>query len=308
MNLCRTNSGTTESLAKSKFKTQLFPNDIFSRPDYLVLNFPNSSRFVLASMWLMLASSSVFTLIIMFVFTYTIQVIIRQKKLSDIKSDFINNMTHEFKTPIATISLAVDSMKDSRVASDKEKLNYFTKIIREENRRMNVQVEHVLQMAQIDKGELKMQIVEVNLHDIIAHAVEQIKIQVESRGGSIVAQLDSTKPVIKGDSLHLSNVIFNLLDNANKYSPENPTITITTTDSYQGVIIRVQDKGRGMTHEEQKRIFEKFYRVPTGNLHDVKGFGLGLSYVKAIVEQHGGWINVRSQQVNGISFEILLPS
>jgi two-component system, OmpR family, phosphate regulon sensor histidine kinase PhoR len=304
----KTESENAEPLAKSKYKTQLFPNDIFSKPDYLILNFPNSSRFVLASMWLMLASSSVFTLIILFVFTYTIQVIIRQKKLSDIKSDFINNMTHEFKTPIATISLAVDSMKDSRVSSDKEKLNYFAKIIREENRRMNVQVEHVLQMAQIDKGELKLQFTEVNLHDIIVHAVEQIKIQVESREGSIECMLDSTKPVIKGDALHLSNVVFNLLDNANKYSPEKPVIKISTNDSYQGIIIRVKDNGRGMSHEAQKKIFEKFYRVPTGNVHDVKGFGLGLSYVKAIIEQHGGWIHVRSELSKGSTFEIFLPS
>jgi two-component system, OmpR family, phosphate regulon sensor histidine kinase PhoR len=304
----KTGGGNPESLTKSKFKTQLFPNDIFSKPDYLILNFPNSSRFVLASMWLMLASSSVFTLIILFVFTYTIQVIIRQKKLSDIKSDFINNMTHEFKTPIATISLAVDSMKDSRVISDKEKLSYFTKIIGEENRRMNSQVEHVLQMAQIDKGELKLQITELNIHDIIAHAAEQIKLQVESKQGTIITLFESTKPVIKGDPLHLSNVIFNLLDNANKYSPENPTIKIFTSDSYLGIIIKVEDNGRGMSNEAQKKIFEKFYRVPTGNVHDVKGFGLGLSYVKAIIDQHGGWINVRSELGKGSTFEIFLPS
>lgn len=296
-----------ENLINSKFKTQLFPNDIFSRPDYLILNFPNKSGFVLASMWLMLASSSVFTLIILFVFTYTIQVIIRQKKLSDIKSDFINNMTHEFKTPIATISLAVDSMKDSRVSSDREKLDYFTRIIREENRRMNSQVEHVLQMAQIEKGELQLRVEEINIHEIILHAVEQIKIQVESRQGKINCELRATLPVINGDALHLSNVIFNLLDNANKYSPEIPDITISTSDVDNGILIKVKDHGVGMTHEMQKKIFEKFYRVPTGNVHDVKGFGLGLSYVKAIVEQHSGWIHVESELGKGSTFEIFIP-
>jgi signal transduction histidine kinase len=305
--LCSTPSKDTSGLAESKFKTQLFPNDIFSRPDYLVLNFPNSSRFVLASMWLMLASSSIFTLIILFVFTYTIQVIIRQKKLSDIKSDFINNMTHEFKTPIATISLAVDSMKDGRVVSDKEKLDYFTRIIREENKRMNTQVEHVLQMAQIEKGELKLRLADVNIHEIILHAVEQLKLQVESKGGKMESSLDATLPVIEGDALHLSNVIFNLLDNANKYSPEVPSISVLTSDTYSGILIKVKDQGIGMTLETQKKIFEKFYRVPTGNVHDVKGFGLGLSYVKAIVEQHTGWINVRSDLGKGSTFEIFLP-
>jgi two-component system phosphate regulon sensor histidine kinase PhoR len=305
--ISKTHSNDTDDLAKSKFKTQLFPNDIFSRPDYLVLSFPNSSRFVLASMWLMLASSSVFTLIILFVFTYTIQVIIRQKKLSDIKSDFINNMTHEFKTPIATISLAVDSMKDSRVVSDKDKLDYFTRIIGEENRRMNTQVEHVLQMAQIEKGELKLRITEVNIHEVIMHAVVQLKLQVESKQGAIESRLDATLPVIEGDSLHLSNVIFNLLDNANKYSPEQPVISISTSDTYSGVMIKVSDKGIGMTLETQKKIFEKFYRVPTGNVHDVKGFGLGLSYVKAIIEQHAGWINVKSELGKGSTFEVFLP-
>jgi signal transduction histidine kinase len=216
-------------------------------------------------------------------------------------------MTHEFKTPIATISLAVDSMKDSRVSSDREKLDYFTRIIREENRRMNSQVEHVLQMAQIEKGELQLRVEEINIHEIILHAVEQIKIQVESRQGKINCELRATLPVINGDALHLSNVIFNLLDNANKYSPEIPDITISTSDVDNGILIKVKDHGVGMTHEMQKKIFEKFYRVPTGNVHDVKGFGLGLSYVKAIVEQHSGWIHVESELGKGSTFEIFIP-
>ncbi len=296
-----------EELSQSKFKTLLFPNDLISKPDYLILSFPNSISYVLASMWVMLVSSTLFTFIILFVFAYTIQVIYRQKKLSDIKSDFINNMTHEFKTPIATISLAVDSLKDQRVRNDDEKFNYFTRIIREENKRMNGQVENVLRMAQIEKGELQLNSEESNLHTIIQKAVELIAIQIENKGGTLTVDLKAAFPVLSGDPIHLSNVIFNLLDNANKYSPENPEISIETNNFSEGICVRVKDKGIGMTKEMQKKIFDKFYRVPTGNLHDIKGFGLGLSYVKAIVEQHKGWIHVESEAGQGSTFEFYIP-
>lgn len=307
MLMCSCPAEYTAELTKSKFKTQLFPNDLFSKPNFLVISFPNSISYVLSSMWLMLAGSSLFTLIILFVFMYTIQVIIRQKKISDIKSDFINNMTHEFKTPIATISLAADSLKNPKVTGDTEKMDYFTRIIREENKRMNAQVEHVLQMAQIEKGELKLRLEEVNIHDIIQQAVDLIKIQVESREGTLVAELDSTLPVVRADALHLSNVIFNLLDNANKYSPDKPAIVISTSDVSNGVLIKVKDNGMGMTRDTIKKIFEKFYRVPTGNIHNIKGFGLGLSYVKAIVEQHHGWVEATSEPGKGSTFELFIP-
>lgn len=300
-------SGSTDDLLTSKYKTLLFPNDVFSKPDYLILHFPGSIKYVLSSMWLMLVSSSVFTLIILFGFAYTIQVILRQKKLSDIKSDFINNMTHEFKTPIATISLAVDTINDPRVSQDKEKLGYFTRIIREENKRMNSQVENVLRMAQLEKGELHLRTEEVRLHDIIEQAVELISIQVDSKGGKITSNLKADRSAIAGDPMHLSNVIFNLLDNANKYSPLEPEIVISTENTTDGIIISVKDNGMGMNKETQKKIFEKFYRVPTGNLHDIKGFGLGLSYVKAIVELHKGKIDVESELGKGSQFDIFLP-
>jgi signal transduction histidine kinase len=294
-------------LMKSRYKTLLFPNDLISKPDFLILNFPGSKKYVLASLWVMLFSSTIFTLIIIFVFTYTILVLFRQKKVSDIKTDFINNMTHEFKTPIATISLALDSIKDPRVKSDREKFDYFTRIIREENKRMNSQVENVLQMAQLEKGELNLKHEEVNIHSIIYNAVEFIALQVEKKGGHITNQLNAANPIIKGDSVHLSNVIFNLLDNANKYTTLNPEIIVQSYNFKSGIIVKVSDNGIGMTKETQKKIFDKFYRVGTGNLHDIKGFGLGLSYVKAIVENHHGWIKVESIPGNGSTFEIFLP-
>ncbi|MBK6839384.1 MAG: HAMP domain-containing histidine kinase [Bacteroidetes bacterium] len=216
-------------------------------------------------------------------------------------------MTHEFKTPIATISLAVDSIKDPRVISNPEKMNYFTRIIREENKRMNVQVEHVLQMAQLEKGELNIRHQDVNVHDVIMKAVDLISLQVESKEGHIDFQLNAEIPLVHGDPIHLSTVIFNLLDNANKYSPEKPVIQVNTENLNDGLLIKVKDLGMGMTKETQKRIFEKFYRVPTGNIHDIKGFGLGLSYVKAIVEKHNGWIVVESEPGKGSTFEIFLP-
>lgn len=298
---------SNEELLNSKYKTLLFPNDIISKPDYLIFHFEGSKKYVLASMWLMLLSSSLFTVIIIFGFAYTIQVIYRQKKLSDIKSDFINNMTHEFKTPIATISLAIDSIKDPRVRKDLEKFDYFTRIIREENKRMNSQVENVLQMALIEKGELSLRRQELNIHTIIQNAIDLISLQIESKGGKLSSRLNSEIPIVLGDPVHLSNVIFNLLDNANKYSPEKPEIVIETSNSKHGIIVRVSDKGLGMSKEMQKKIFDKFFRVPTGNLHDIKGFGLGLSYVKAIVKQHSGYITVDSETSKGSTFEIYLP-
>ena len=255
----------------------------------------------------MLAGSFIFTLIIVFSFAYTIHVIIRQKKLSDIKSDFINNMTHEFKTPIATISLAVDSIRDPRVSANQDKLNYFSRIIKEENKRMNAQVENVLQMAQIDKGEFSIQKDSVNIHQLIQKVVELIALQVESREGIIHLELNASLPIIEADPIHLTNVIFNLVDNANKYSPEKPCIYISSENNDKGIFVRVRDEGIGMTAETQKRIFEKFYRVSTGNIHDIKGFGLGLSYVKAVIEQHGGHVNVQSEAGKGSTFEIFLP-
>jgi two-component system phosphate regulon sensor histidine kinase PhoR len=295
------------TLMKSKYKTLLFPNDIISKPDFLILHFPDSMRYVLSSMWLMVLTSSLFTFVILFGFAYTIHVIFRQKKLSDIKTDFINNMTHEFKTPIATISLAVDSIKDPRVKTDAEKFDYFTRIIREENRRMNSQVENVLQMAQIEKGELNLRKEEVNLHSIILQAIDLISLQVENKGGKIESRLDAQLPVLKGDRIHLSNVIFNLLDNANKYTPDRPLINVETGNLRNGIYVRITDNGVGMSKDTLKKIFDKFYRVPTGNLHDIKGFGLGLSYVKAIVERHGGYITVDSEPGKGSTFQFFLP-
>ena len=289
------------------YKANLFPNDIFDKTDYLAVYFPDSMSYALQSLWVMLLFSAVFTLVIVATFGTTIHIIFKQKKLSDMKNDFINNMTHEFKTPIATISLATESVANPKVYQHPEKIKYYTNIIRQENKRMNAQVENVLQIAQLEKNEFAMNLQPVDLHLLIVKAVESIRLQVEERFGQITAQLNALEHELKLDEVHAYNVICNLLDNANKYSPSSPEIRLVTQNVEGGILLAVEDKGMGMTRDTQLRVFDKFYRVPTGNLHNVKGFGLGLSYVKAIVKAHHGNIRLQSEPGKGSRFEIFLP-
>ena len=294
-------------LYESPFKISLFPNDIFGSPVYLSLYFPNEKAFILKSMWMMLAISAIFVLIIIFAFYYSISTIFKQKKLSIIKNDFINNMTHELKTPISTISLACEALNDTGIANSKETQGRFVNMINQENKRLGVLVENVLQSAVIDKGELKLNEEFFNIHDVIDRAVKNVKIQVEQKGGQIVVSKLATKVQVYADNVHITNVIYNLLDNANKYTTIQPSIEISTEDIVGGIVIKVKDNGVGISKDNQKKIFEKLYRVPTGNVHDVKGFGLGLSYVKAIAEKHDGLINVESTLGKGSTFILTLP-
>lgn len=299
--------GGAPTLYNSPYRVALFTQDIES-PGYLSLYFPNQTSLVLSSVLPTLMLSVIFTGIILFCFWYTIQTIFRQKKLSEMKTDFINNMTHEFKTPIATISLAADSIGSSMIINNPDKIRRFVDIIRQENRRMNSQVERVLQMAMIDKKDFQLKIGEVNLHEIIQQATANFSLQVEKREGVLRTDLLARKPLVEGDATHLAGIIHNLLDNANKYSPDKPEITISTRDVPMGVEITIQDKGVGISKEARKYIFDKFYRVHTGNIHDVKGFGLGLSYVKAIVTAHKGLIDVKSEPGKGSSFMLTFPA
>lgn len=298
--------GGAPTLFNSPYKVALFTQDMES-PGYLSLYFPNRTRLVLGSVLWVLVLSVAFTGIILFCFWYTIQVIYRQKQVSEIKNDFINNMTHEFKTPIATISLAADSIASPMILSNPDKIRRFVDIIRQENRRMNSQVERVLQMALIDKKDFELKVGDLHLHEVIQQAVSNFSLQVEKREGTLKADLRSTRPVIEGDSTHIASVIHNLLDNANKYSPERPDITISTRDVPMGVEVTVTDKGMGISKEARKHIFDKFYRVHTGNLHDVKGFGLGLSYVKTVMVAHKGLVDVSSEPGQGSSFILTFP-
>lgn len=298
--------GGASSLYNSPYRVALFQKDIES-PGYLAIYFPNRTSLVIGSVWKTLALSVVFTGIILFCFWYTIMVIFRQKKLSEMKTDFINNMTHEFKTPIATISLAADSIGSPMVVNNPDKIKRFTDIIRQENRRMNSQVERVLQMALIDKKDFQLKLDEVNLHDVIRQVADNFSLQVEKRIGVLHVLPGAERPVIEGDATHIFSIILNLLDNANKYSPDAPDITIATRNVPMGVEVAVHDKGIGISKEARKHIFDKFYRVHTGNLHDVKGFGLGLSYVKAIMTAHKGLVDVKSEPGKGSSFILTFP-
>ncbi len=295
-----------KNIYNSRFRANLFPEETPS-PGLLMVHFPNKNNYVWRSAWMNFLGTLLFTTIILLCFGYTINVIFRQKKLSEMKNDFINNMTHEFKTPIATISLAADSITSPMIASQEEKVRRFANIIKQENIRMNNQVEKVLQMAVIEKKDFSLKLSEVNLHEVIGHAIENIGLQVEKRAGSAKAVLEATNPIVEGDMTHISNIINNLLDNANKYSPENPDITVYTRNVSGGVEVTVADKGMGMSKEARKHIFDKFYRVHTGDLHDVKGFGLGLSYVKAMMTAHKGNIDVRSELGKGSSFTLFFP-
>ena len=295
-----------KNLITSKYKVDLFREDIPS-PGLLMIYFPNKSEYVWGSVWRNLLAALLFTAIIMFCFGYTINVIFEQKKLSEMKGDFINNMTHEFKTPIATISLAADSITNPSILGSPNKVKRFADIIRQENRRMNSQVEKVLQMARIDKRDFDLKLTPLNMHQVIEGAVANFTLQVEKRDGKLEMDLQASTPTIEGDLTHVTNIIHNLMDNANKYSPEKPEITLRTRNVRNGVEVTVEDKGMGMNREALKNIFDKFYRVHTGDLHDVKGFGLGLSYVKAIMTAHKGQIDVKSTLGKGSKFILFFP-
>lgn len=292
---------------ESPYKVSLFAEGLLRKGESLSVVFPRRTNYVLGSMGLMLGGSGLFLLIIISTFALSLWFIIRQKKTSEMQADFINNMTHEFKTPLATISLAADTIANSRVISDEDKVRHFIGMIKKENSRMNSQVETILQIATLDKHEMDFRFSETDLHEVINQALETIEIQVTDRGGMISRHLDADNSIITGDAEHLRNLVHNLLDNANKYSERSPEITVTTGSNESGIILAVQDKGIGMSKAVQHRVFERFYREATGNIHNVKGFGLGLNYVKAITDAHGGTVTVESEQGEGSIFTVFLP-
>jgi two-component system, OmpR family, phosphate regulon sensor histidine kinase PhoR len=275
--------------------------------EVMMLVVPNIKHIVFREMRWMLAGAILFTLILLSAFYVTVSALLNQKKLSEIKNDFINNMTHEFKTPLATISLAVDALRTDKVANDREKGQYFTGIIKEENKRMNKQVETILQAALMDRQEIQLSQRIVHVHAIIEQVLENFDLQLQSKGGRADVQLNAADDEIMADEVHFTNLINNLVDNAVKYSRDNLVLKIGTVNTSKGIQIRIEDNGIGMTKESVKKIFEKFYRVHTGNLHNVKGFGLGLSYVKTIVDAHHGKIKVDSALGKGTSFTIEMP-
>lgn len=277
--------------------------------EVLFVVIPDINKLALKSLFWRILVSGLFTLIIIAAFYLTVRTMLRQKKLAEIKNDFINNMTHEFKTPIATISLAVDAMRNEKVIQDRDKLGYFSSIIKEENHRMNRQVETILKASQLEKQEVDLNLKPVHVHDVIKDVVDNFTLQLQEKQGMVEMQLDAQNDLINADEVHFSNLVNNLVDNAVKYAKENvpPVIRLSTKSNGKNFTMRIEDNGIGMNRDTVKRIFEKFYRAHTGNVHNVKGFGLGLSYVKTMVEAHDGDIKAESTLGKGSIFTIDLP-
>jgi two-component system phosphate regulon sensor histidine kinase PhoR len=282
------------------------PAENLAADETLMIVVPKIKSLVYKAITYNIVAAIFFTVIIILAFYLTINTMIRQKKLSEIKNDFINNMTHEFKTPIATISLAVDAMRNEKVQKDSEKLGYFSSIIKEENQRMNRQVETILKSALMDRQEVQLNLKSLHVHEIIRDVADNFILRLQEKQGMLETELNAENDLIEGDEVHISNLITNLMDNAVKYSKDNvpPVVRLVTSSNDKKFTIRIEDNGIGMSRETLKRIFEKFYRAHTGNIHNVKGFGLGLSYVKNVVEAHHGNIKAESTLGKGSCFTI----
>jgi signal transduction histidine kinase len=278
-----------------------------NQPNFLVLYFPGEKEYLRHSLGLMSTSAIILTLVILLAFGYTLFFIYNQKKVSEIRTDFVNNMTHELKTPISTISLASQMLHDPTIPTASKNVEHLSKVILEESKRLSFQVERVLQTAIFEKGKIHLKIRQLDVHELINNVVRNFIIQVKNRNGTIIKNLDAQYSMVNVDEVHFANVLLNLLDNAIKYCQVQPNISVTTFNRKGFIVIQVQDNGIGIKKEDQKRVFEKFYRVPTGNVHNVKGFGLGLSYVKKIVDEHGGKIVVESEPNVGTRFDISIP-
>ncbi|MDA8591797.1 HAMP domain-containing histidine kinase, partial [Flavobacteriaceae bacterium] len=308
------NTDTTTIKSKS-FEASLVPTigvpiflDENGESEYgLYINFPSRKRFIMSSIIGMTSLSILFTIIIIIAYTSALYQLIQQRKISQMKSDFINNMTHEFKTPIATINLALDAIKNPKIFQHADKVKNYLSMIKEENKRMNAQVENVLRISQLQKKQLIISKDRLKLHDLILDAITHVELIVEDRKGYIKTHFKASKSSILANSTYLTNVIVNVLDNAVKYSDNSPKIDITTENVGNNILMLVKDQGIGMSKAVQKRIFEEFYREHTGDVHNVKGHGLGLSNVKRIVENHQGTVTVESEKGKGSTFIIKLP-
>ncbi|MEI6311751.1 MAG: HAMP domain-containing sensor histidine kinase [Bacteroidota bacterium] len=283
-------------------------NNLFGNELTLLLYFPKKDLYILTNLWMMLTESIVFIGVILFCFGACLFIIYRQKKLSDLTTDFINNMTHELKTPVATITLAGEMLKNQKVLSDIDKARNYAGIILEENNRLSSHIERVLQFAKYDRGQIELKKESFDIHEIIQDVLDSSLLRIQSLKGEVVLHLNASNSLLYADKHHIHNVLNNIIDNAIKYTGSNPLhIEVNTFNKSDGIIIVIKDNGIGMNKDTQKKIFEKFYRVPTGNVHDVKGFGLGLSYVKAMIEAHHGHVSVQSELNKGSSFELYLP-
>ena len=289
------------------YSVPLFVGDDGTSEYQLFVNFTGKKKVVLSSITLMAVLSVIFTLIIVIAYSSALSQLVKQRQISEIKTDFINNMTHEFKTPIATINLALDAIKNPKVASDPDRVANYHQMIRDENRRMHAQVENVLRISRLEKNELDLKKERLDLHDLIEEAITHIDLIVQDKEGYVKTHLGALKSSILANQTHFMNVIVNILDNAVKYSPDEPKIDIYTENARNFIIMKIRDQGSGMSKVVQKKVFEKFYREHTGDMHNVKGHGLGLAYVKRILDDHHGEISVVSEKGKGSTFIVKLP-
>ena len=289
------------------YKTQLFPKEMIKESGWLLLSFPNKSNYILANMAWIMALSGGLLLILLGSFGYTLQLILKQKKVSEMKTDFINNMTHEFKTPVATIMIASEALKDEELSGGRAQIERLANIIYYENIRLGNHIERVLHLAKVDKEDFKLENRAIELNTLIAAVADSMSLQLEKQKAKIQLDLQAKNDVVFADELHLSNVLFNLIDNALKYCDGEAKIKISTQNLGKQIVCTVQDNGLGMSKDQIDKIFDQFYRIPTGNVHNVKGFGLGLSYINTIVRLLKGQIKVKSEKHKGSTFEISIP-
>ena len=299
---------TPETILKSEFVFSLKPLERCSAPHYLIIYFKAERRIFFQRMSTITSLITLLMTIIAIFSSYTLYHLYRQKKISEIKNDLINNMTHEFKTPISTISLACEALSDKDMLTNDQTRSTYISIIDDENERLKKMVNNILQLAQLKKGQLKIEVEKFDIHELIKHICDNFSLQISSKNGKIFQYLYAQNPFIFADITHIENVIINLIENAIKYSPENPAIVIRTANEKKNIVISIADKGIGISKKNQKKIFHEFYRISSGNVHNTKGHGLGLVYVKKIIELHEGAVSVRSAPEQGSIFTIILPN
>lgn len=292
---------------KNTYDTPLFTDNDGVSKYQLMLSFPKKKVFLASDLIGIAMLAFLFTSIIIVAYYTALKQLNTQRHISEIKTDFINNMTHEFKTPIATINLALDAIKNPKVIDDKEKVHRYLQMIKDENKRMHAQVENVLRISKLEKKELDIKKENHNVHDVVEEAIEHVSLIVEDREGSIKTNLQAIKTTALLSDIHFTNVLVNVLENAIKYTPDKPIIEVTTENIKNFIVIKVKDNGIGISKTAQKKIFDKFYREHTGDIHNVKGHGLGLAYVKRIVDDHHGEVMVESEKGKGSTFIIKLP-
>lgn len=293
-------------LGENTFQVKLFKDNEKNSDNYLEVSFPSQREYLYSEIRSTMILSILFTIVIILVFVSTINQFLKQRQISQIKTDFINNMTHEFKTPIATINLALDSVRNPKIFENPESMRRYLGVIREENKRMNAQVENVLRISKLDKREITIEKEPVDIHDLIEDAADHVSLLLDESGGKLVINNNATRSTVLANDTHFTNVLVNIMENAIKYSPQAPEITVETENIKDLILIKVKDKGIGISKSAQKKIFDKFYREHTGDIHNVKGHGLGLAYVKRIIDAHNGEIFVESEKGEGSTFIIKL--